>query len=123
MLYAGGCRLCRWAARLVVRLDRDEQLALLRIEDDETASLLASVPAKDRSERWWLVLRGGRALPGDGGAALPLLAMLPTTRMLGRLLGAMKAGPALDRVDGLVARHRGRLGRLVPDGPAPRRYP
>lgn len=123
MLYAGDCRLCRWAARVVSRLDRDEELAFVRLEDDEAARLLASVPEQARDERWWLVLRDGRALPGDGGAALPLLAELRTTRTLGRALDALKAGPALDRLDALVARHRTRLGRLVPDGPAPRRHP
>ena len=29
----------------------------------------------------------------------------------------------LDALDTRVARHRSRLGRFVPDGPAPRRYP
>ncbi|HEU0304106.1 MAG TPA: hypothetical protein VFR32_05955 [Gaiellaceae bacterium] len=93
------------------------------LEDGEAASLLASVPEEERGERWWLVLGDGRPLPGDGGAALPLLAELRTTRRLARLLERLNAGPALDRLDVLVARHRTRLGRLVPDGPAPRRYP
>jgi hypothetical protein len=29
----------------------------------------------------------------------------------------------VDALDKVVARHRSRLGRLVPEGPAPRRYP
>ena len=123
LLYAGGCRLCRSAARVVVRLDVDEQLALVPLEDDEAASLLASVSEEDRSERWWLVLRDGQALPGDGGAALPLLMELRLTRTLARALDALNAGPALDRLDALVARHRTWIGRLVPNGPAPRRFP
>lgn len=93
------------------------------LEDEQAASLLFSVPEAQRSECWWLVLRDGRALPGDGGAALPLLAEFRPTRALARLLAALNAGPALNRLDALVARHRSRLGRLVPDGPAPRRYP
>lgn len=123
MLYAGGCRLCRWAARVVARLDVDAKLALVRLEDEEAASLLASVPERDQSGRWWLVLRDGRSLPGDGGAALPLLAELRATRGLAGVLGRLRAGRALDRLDALVARRRTWLGRLVPDGPAPRRYP
>jgi len=31
--------------------------------------------------------------------------------------------PVIDAIDRVAARYRKRLGRLVPDGPAPRRYP
>lgn len=107
----------------MARLDSGHQLALIPLADEQAASLLASVPEGLRNECWWLVLPDGRALPGDGGAALPLLAELRATRGVARLLGALSAGPALDRLDALVARHRSRLGKLVPDGPAPCRYP
>jgi hypothetical protein len=52
-----------------------------------------------------------------------LLAEIRLTRPLGRLLGALRLSPLVDAIDKLVSRHRGRLGRLVPDGPGPRRYP
>jgi hypothetical protein len=76
-----------------------------------------------RRECWWLVLRDGTPVPGihDGGVAL--LIELRLTRPLGRLLRGAGASGLLDAGDRLVARHRGRLGRLVPDGEAPRRYP
>jgi hypothetical protein len=44
------------------------------------------------------------------------------TRLVSHL-GAPGAGRVLGRVYEPVARHRGRLGRHVPDGRAPRRYP
>jgi hypothetical protein len=100
LLYDAGCRFCRWAARLVVRADRRERLAVLPLDDPAAASLLAPVPEAERFASWRLVRRDG-SLVGHGW-------------IRGRLP---------DAAYGLVARHRGRLGRLVPDGPAPRRYP
>lgn len=52
-----------------------------------------------------------------------LLERLPAARPLGRLLAAGPLARPLDAAYGAVARRRGALGRLVPDGPAPRRYP
>ena len=93
------------------------------LADEEAKRLLASVPEERRDECWWLVRPDGSPIPGDGGGALALFAEVRLTRPLGRLLRALRASAALDAVDKIVARHRGRLGRLVPDGPAPRRYP
>jgi hypothetical protein len=52
-----------------------------------------------------------------------LFAEVRLTHPLGRLLRALHASVVIDALDKLVARHRARLGRLVPDGPAPRRFP
>ena len=54
---------------------------------------------------------------------MALLAELRLTRPLGRVLRALRAARVVDALDTFVARHRGGLGRFVPDGPAPRRYP
>jgi hypothetical protein len=82
-----------------------------------------SVPEEARGECWWLVLRNGTPVPGDGGGGVALFSELRLTRPLARLLRALRASPLLDALDKLVARHRGALGKLVPEGPAPRRYP
>lgn len=100
LLYDSGCRFCRWAARLVVRADRRERLAILPLSDPAAAPFLELVPEPERFASWRLVRRDG-SLVGRGW-------------IRGRLP---------DAVYGLVARHRERLGRLVSDGPAPRRYP
>lgn len=42
---------------------------------------------------------------------------------IARLLRAAQATPLIDALDKLVARHRMPLGRFVPEGAAPRRYP
>jgi hypothetical protein len=103
--------------------DRDRELGLIRLADEEADRLLASVPEEARDECWWLVLRDGTAIPGDAGGAAALFSEVRWTRPLGRLFRATRASGLLDAVDKVVARHRGCLGRLVPDGPAPRRYP
>jgi hypothetical protein len=52
-----------------------------------------------------------------------LFAEVRLTRPLGRLLSALRASGLIDALDRFAARHRGGLGRFVPDGPAPQRYP
>jgi hypothetical protein len=87
------------------------------------ATLLASVPEEARNECWWLVLRDGAPIRGDAGGGVVLLCELRLTGPLGRALRALRGAAVLDALDKLLARHRVRLGRFVPDGPAPRRYP
>ena len=104
-------------------LDRDEALALLPLGDEEADRMLASVPEEARGECWWLVLRDGTPVPGDSGGGVRVLAELRLTHVLASVFRVLRASPIVDALDKLVARHRSRLGRLVPDGPAPRRYP
>jgi hypothetical protein len=103
--------------------DRREELALLPLSDDEADRLLASVPAEARDECWWLVLRDGTPIPGDAGGGVALLAEVRLTRPVGRALRALHASALIDTFDKVAARYRSCLGRLVPEGPAPRRYP
>jgi hypothetical protein len=100
LLYDAHCRACRFAARVVARLDRGRRLAFLPLDDPAADELLASIPATERLASWRLVRRDG-SVAGYGWVR-------------GRLP---------DAAYGLIARNRGRLGRLVPDGEAPRRYP
>jgi hypothetical protein len=81
------------------------------------------VPEEARNECWWLVLRDGTPIPGDGGGGVALFTELRLTRALGRVLRASHASALVDGFDKVVARHRTRLGRFVAEGPAPRRYP
>jgi hypothetical protein len=82
-----------------------------------------SVPGEARNDCWWFVRRDGTPIPGDGGGGVALLTEVRLTRPLGRVVRALRASPLIDALDKLVARYRGRLGKLVPEGPAPRRYP
>jgi predicted DCC family thiol-disulfide oxidoreductase YuxK len=115
LLYDGDCRLCRFVARGIVRLDRPETLAVLPFDDPAAQRLLATVPEADRETTWHLVQDGGRASGGAGVAEL--LGLLPATRPLAPLLRRLP----LASIYGFVSSRRGRLGRFVPDGPAPRR--
>jgi predicted DCC family thiol-disulfide oxidoreductase YuxK len=122
LLYDADCRLCRFAARVVVRLDRGRSLALLGLEDDAAEPLLEDVSSTERRTSLRLVLPGGRLLSA-GAATLGVLEQLPATRPLARSVALLHADPVAEALYALVAHNRDRLGRLVPDGPAPRRYP
>jgi hypothetical protein len=89
----------------------------------EAGRLLASVPEHRRGECWWLILRDGTPVAGDGGGGVRLLAEIRLTRPLGRLLRALRLSSVIDALDHLLAQYRKRLGRFVPEGPAPQRYP
>jgi len=62
--------------------------------------LLAALPPQERFDSWRLVKPDGSVLGY-----------------------AVVRGPVPDALYRLVARHRGWLGRLVPNGRAPRRFP
>ncbi len=76
-----------------------------------------------RGECWWLVLRDGTTVAGDEGGGVMLLTEVRLTRPLGRALRAVRLSPVIDALYRVLSRYRSRLGRFVPEGPAPRRYP
>jgi predicted DCC family thiol-disulfide oxidoreductase YuxK len=110
VLYDADCRFCRFAARTIERLDRRRRLALLPLGDAEAEPLLAGVPAGERLSSLRLAEPGGR-----------LLSRGPAVKAVVAHLGIWPAG--LDRAYDAIANRRGLLGRLVPDGRAPRRFP
>jgi predicted DCC family thiol-disulfide oxidoreductase YuxK len=121
LLYDDGCRGCRFAARAVARIDREGALAIMPLQDPDADALLAALPEPERLASWRLAAPDG-TLAGYGAGLPALLRTMRLTRPLGRLLGLVPAS-ALDAAYGLVARNRGRLAKVVPDGPAPRRAP
>lgn len=119
LLYDGGCRVCRFAARAVAALDRGGRLALLPLEDPEAEALVAPLPDQERFTSWHLVRPEG-AISSRGAAVIDLLGALGHPRI--SRAAAQAAGP-IERLYSLVADHRDKLGRFAPDGPAPRRFP
>jgi predicted DCC family thiol-disulfide oxidoreductase YuxK len=107
--------------RVVARLDRDDKLAFLPMRDPAAAPLLESLPDDEHFATWHLVRANG-SIVGDGRGGVELLAAMRLTRGSARLLDLVPDA-VLDGAYGLVARNRSLLGRLVPDGVAPRRYP
>ena len=82
---------------MAARLDR---LAVLPLADAAAGSLLADLPEAERDASWRLVRRDGSSV-----GYLVIRGRIP------------------DAVYRHVSARRELLGRLVPDGPAPRRYP
>jgi hypothetical protein len=77
----------------------------------------------ERDDCWWLVLRDGTPIPGDAGGGVALLLEICLTRPFSSVLLVLRASTLVDALDTFVSRRRGALGRIVPDGPALRRYP
>ena len=67
LLYDSECRVCRFTARLVLRLDRDQRLAFLPLEAEEARPLLEPLPESERMASWRLADPGG-SLAGRGSA-------------------------------------------------------
>ena len=91
------------------------------MHDEAARPLLAPLPEDERFASWHLVPEDG-SLIGHGRGGVALLRSMHLSRPAGHLLAAVPEG-VLDMLYGVVARHRSPLGRLVPDGRAPRRYP
>lgn len=121
LLYDADCRLCRFAARIVVRLDRREELAVLPLRDERAAPFLEPLPEAERFASWRLALTDG-SLAGYGAGAVALLEAMRLTRPVARVLAPLPDA-VFETLYGAVAGNRGALGRAVPDGAAPLRFP
>jgi predicted DCC family thiol-disulfide oxidoreductase YuxK len=115
LLYDAECRFCRFAARVVDRVDRDEELAIMPLQDPRAAPLLDCLPEDERLSSWRIARNDGR-LAGFGAGVVPLLAAMRRTRPLARVASHLPAH-LLDAAYALVARNRRTLGKLVPDVP------
>jgi predicted DCC family thiol-disulfide oxidoreductase YuxK len=113
LLYDADCRFCRFVARTLVRLDRNERLAFLPLGDPQARLLLPSVSESERASSIHLVEPDGRRL--SRGAAL--------ARVLTELGLPAPAARLLSCLYGPIANRRSILGRVAPDGPVMRRYP
>jgi predicted DCC family thiol-disulfide oxidoreductase YuxK len=96
-------------------MDRRGRLAFLALSDEAAAAHLGTLPEPERFASWRLATDEGLFGHGEAAAKLADLLLPGSGRLVGRL--------PLETAYRLVARNRHRLGRLVPDGPAPRRFP
>lgn len=86
------------------------------------SQLLPHLSREERSEKWHVVTPQAEDLT-EGRAIVAVLGALAPTRWLSRFLLWIRADRALNGVYQVLGRHRGKLGRLVPDVEGPRRYP
>ena len=91
------------------------------MHDEAARPLLAPLPEDERFASWHLLLADG-SLTGHGRGGVDLLQSMHRSHAAGRLLASVPES-ILDTLYGMLARHRSPLGRVVPDGRAPRRYP
>jgi hypothetical protein len=91
------------------------------LRDREASRYLERLPQEERHATWRLVLRDG-TLVGRGAGGVELLEAMSLTRPASRVLAHVPRA-VLDQAYEIAASQRSRLGRLVPDGPGPRRFP
>ena len=92
---------------------------MLPLQDPAAEALLEALPESERYASWHLVGPGGR-IASRGAAGIKLLEAVGHPRLS---RAAAHVAPPIERLYGFVARYREKLGHLVPDGVAPRRYP
>jgi predicted DCC family thiol-disulfide oxidoreductase YuxK len=110
LLYDADCGFCRWSVDKILRWDRGHTIRTVPLQSPEAEELLGPMDPERKMASWHLVNDDGEVRSG-GAAAPPLLKRLP-----GGLPFAMVAQAfprTTDRAYRLIARNRGRLGRLI----------
>ena len=112
VLYDARCGFCRWSVGKLLAWDRDRHIRVVALQEPDAAVLLPDMSEEERMGSWHLVDLGEGVAHSAGDAFPPLLRVLPGGRPLALLAGAF---PGLTRrTYNWVARHRGALGKLVP---------
>lgn len=112
VLYDSNCRFCRWSLARLLRLDRRRSLRPVALDSPEADSLLGEMSPQERFGSWHLAVPGSTVRSG-GAAVAPLTGRLTGSARAERLVGYFTVPLALGYQ--VVARSRGRLGRLVGD--------
>ena len=110
LLYDDDCGFCRWIAAKILRWDRRGSIRAVPIQGPKAEALLAGMDLARRMASWHLATVDGLVRSGAAAVA-PLARMLPGGRPMAYVAELF---PGLtDLAYGLVARHRGTLGRLI----------
>lgn len=110
LLYDDDCGFCRWIAAKILRWDRRGSIRAVPIQGPEAEALLAGMDPARRMASWHLATIDGMVRSGAAAVA-PLARMLPGGRPMAYVAELF---PGLTELAyGLVARHRGTLGRLI----------
>jgi len=117
VLYDADCGFCRGSLALVLAWDRGRLLRPVALQSQAADELLRGMPADRQLASWHLAMPDG-TVRSAGGAAAPLLRLLPGGAPLAKVADRFPA--AVERAYGWVAAHRSALGRGIPS-PASRR--
>jgi predicted DCC family thiol-disulfide oxidoreductase YuxK len=112
VLYDGDCGFCRWTIAWALKRDRDNVLTVAPIQSTTGELLLADMEPTERLGSVHVV-HDDAGRESGGAAVRDVLNALPAARPLARLAGISPR--STDLVYRLVAGHRGRLSRLVPE--------
>jgi predicted DCC family thiol-disulfide oxidoreductase YuxK len=121
LFYDGECPACRAFARLVLVADTRRRIRTATLDSEEADRLLGSLPEDARSGSYHLVEEDGRISSGRDGVGR-LLELLPPVAPVGRLIHrSPTAHRAAAAAYDVLARNRGRLGRVLRRAGPPRR--
>jgi predicted DCC family thiol-disulfide oxidoreductase YuxK len=110
LLYDADCGFCRWSVDKILRLDRRRKIRAVPLQSPEADELLGPMDRERKMASWHLVTGDGEVRSG-GAAAPPLLRLLPGGPPIA--MAAQIFPRTTDRAYRLIAKNRGRLGRLI----------
>jgi predicted DCC family thiol-disulfide oxidoreductase YuxK len=123
LLYDDDCRFCRACADLIKAWDRRGRMALLPFSDPEARQMMSAIVSELR-ERSMHVVQPSGAIESGGDAMVAVLEALPGLRWLAwlsRRVSLVRGAVAWTYF--VVASRRDFFSRLVPNRPAPVRWP
>jgi len=112
VLYDANCRFCRWSLSWLLRLDRRRSLRPVALDSSEADALVGGMSDDERFGSWHLAVPGQDVSSG-GAAVAPLVGCMTSSDRIQRGIGYLTVPLSLGYR--IVARSRGRLGRLVGD--------
>jgi predicted DCC family thiol-disulfide oxidoreductase YuxK len=110
LLFDEDCGFCRWTAERIRRWDRRGALHFAPIQSAEGAALLGDMAQERRMASWHLVDEAGEVRSAGAGIG-PLFRLLPGGTPLSLMARAFPK--SADRLYGVVAGNRDRLGRML----------
>ena len=112
VFYDRDCGFCRWSLAQVLAWDRGHRLRPVALQDAEARARLGHLDHERMFASAHVVTPEGRVYSG-GDAVAPILRLLPGGPSLAVVAGLMR-GPSRIGYN-WIARHRGMLGRPVPE--------
>jgi len=110
LLYDADCGFCRWSLDKILARDRDRRVRPVPLQSAEADVLLKGMDRDRKMASWHLVTPDG-TIYSAGAAVAPLMRVLPATKGVAAIAGAMP--PVTGIAYRLISRNRTRLGKLI----------